>query len=132
MVRELEGMLHEAVGRLGSAHVAALVTHPDAVRSALAVAADVLSVDDAARRDGTGPGVETIAGAAPNRVDVKEADRRLAARTREARRSAPSGRRAPRAARICSPSPSQWGSLSASTAIIAPSTARRSPTGSAA
>ena len=84
-VRELEGMLHEAAGRLSPAHVAALVAHPDAVRSALAVAADVLSVDDAGRRDGSRPRAETIAGAEPDRVDAGEADRRLAARTREGR-----------------------------------------------
>ena len=33
---ELEGMLHDAVERLSPAHVAALVAHPEAVRSALA------------------------------------------------------------------------------------------------
>ena len=48
-VRELEGVLHDAAGRLSPAHVAALVAHPDAVRSALAVAADVLTTDDEAR-----------------------------------------------------------------------------------
>ena len=37
---ELEGMLHDAAGRLSAAHVAALVAHPDAVCSALAAAAD--------------------------------------------------------------------------------------------
>ena len=47
-------------------------------------------------------------------------------------RSAPSVRRTPLGARICSPSPSPRGYLWASTAIIAPSTARRSATGSAA
>ena len=45
-MRELEGVLHEAAGHLSPAHVAALVAHPDAVRSALAVAADVLTLDD--------------------------------------------------------------------------------------
>ena len=77
-IRELEGVLHEAAGRLSPAHVAALVAHPDAVRSALAVAADVLSMDDAGR-----PGVETIAGAEPVRIGAEEAKRRMAARTRE-------------------------------------------------
>ena len=86
MVLELEGILHEAAGRLSPAHVAALVAHPDALRSALAVAADALSVDDAGPRVGTRPGIETIAGAEPDRVDAGEADRRLTARTREGSR----------------------------------------------
>ena len=84
-VRELEGVLHDAAGRLSPAHVAALVAHPDAVRSALAVAADVLSVDDAGRRDGPRSEVETIEGAEPGRIGAGEADRRLAARTCEGR-----------------------------------------------
>ncbi len=46
--RELEGVLHEAAGCLSPMHVAALVTRPDAVRSALAVAPDVLSMDGGA------------------------------------------------------------------------------------
>ena len=77
-VRELEGVLHEAAGRLSPAHVAALVAHPDAVRSALAVAADVLTMEGAGRAE-----VETIAGAEPRLVDGDEAARRLAARTRK-------------------------------------------------
>ena len=77
-IRELEGVLHEAAGRLSPAHVAALVAHPDAVRSALAVAADVLTLDDAGRA-----ALETIGGAEPRRVDAEEAAGRLAARTRE-------------------------------------------------
>ena len=85
-VRELEGVLHDAAVRLSPAHVATLVAHPDAVRSALAVAADVLSLDDANRPDGPHRGVETIAGAKPNQVDAGEMERRLAARTREGRR----------------------------------------------
>ena len=83
--RELEGMLHEAAGCLSPAHVAVLVAHPDAVRSALAVAADVLSAEDAGRQAGTGHDAETIAGAESDRVDAGEAGRRLAARTREGR-----------------------------------------------
>ena len=77
-VRDLEGMLHEAAGCLSPAHVAALVAHPDAVRSALAVAADVLTKDEAAR-----PAVEAIAGAEPLRVGAEEATGRMAERTRE-------------------------------------------------
>ena len=75
---ELEGVLHEAAGRLSAAHVAALVAHPNAVRSALAVAADALTRETEARA-----GVETIAGAAPVRVGAGEAARRMAQRTRE-------------------------------------------------
>ena len=77
-MRELEDVLHEAAGCLSSAHVAALVAHPDAVRSALAVVADVLSMDDAER-----PEVETVAGAAPVRVVAEETVERMAERTRE-------------------------------------------------
>ena len=77
-MRELEGVLHEAAGCLSPAHVAALVAHPDAVRSALAVAADVLTPDDAGRA-----ALETIGGGEPRRVDAEEAAGRLAARTRE-------------------------------------------------
>ena len=77
-VRDLEGMLHEAAGCLSPAHVAALVAHPDAVRSALAVAADALTKDEAAR-----PAVEAIAGAEPLRIGAEEAAGRMAERTRE-------------------------------------------------
>ena len=66
-IRELEGVLHEAAGRLSPAHVAALAAHPDAVRSALAVAADVLRLDDEARS-----GVETIASAEPVRAGAED------------------------------------------------------------
>jgi hypothetical protein len=77
-MRELEGVLHEAAGRLSPTHVAALVAHPDAVRSALAVAADVLTLDNEA-----GSRIETIAGGEPARVGPEEAAGRLAGRTRE-------------------------------------------------
>ena len=76
-MRELEGVLHEAAGCLSPAHVAALVAHPDAVRSALAVAADVLTLDDAELT-----ALETIGSDEPRRVDAEEAAGRLAARTR--------------------------------------------------
>ncbi len=76
-MRELEGVLHEAAGCLSPTHVAALVAHPDVVRSALAVAADMLALEDAGR-----PGVEIIAGAEPVRVGAEEAAGRLAERTR--------------------------------------------------
>ena len=71
-MRELEGLLHEAAGRLSPAHVAALIAHPDAVRSALAVAADMLTLDDEA-----GSGVEVIGRAEPPRVGAEEAARRM-------------------------------------------------------
>ena len=77
-IRELEGVLHEVAGRLSPAHVAALVAHPDAVCSALAVAADALAMDDAGRTE-----LETIGGDEPRRVDAEEAAGRLAERTRE-------------------------------------------------
>ena len=76
-VRELEGVLYEAAGRLSPAHVAALVAHPDAVRSALAVAADVLTLDDEA-----GSRVEIVAGADPVRTGAEEAAGRMAEHTR--------------------------------------------------
>ena len=76
---ELEGMLHDAAGRLSPAHVAALVAHPEAVRSALAAAADALMATDRERRSG----VETIAGPSVPAADAAEADRRLAARSRD-------------------------------------------------
>ncbi len=76
-MRELEGVLHEAAVRLSPAHVAALVAHPDAVRSALAVAADVLTLDDQARS-----GVEIIAGAESVRAGAEEVTKRIAERTR--------------------------------------------------
>ena len=77
-MRELEGVLHEAAGHLSPAHVAALVAHPDAVRSALAVAADVLTLDETERLES-----ETIGGDEPRRVEAEEAAGRLAARTRK-------------------------------------------------
>ena len=72
-MRALEGMLHDAAGRLSPAHVAALVAHPDAVRSALAVAADALSAKHGER-------VETIGAGAPLLVGAEESDERLSAR----------------------------------------------------
>ena len=62
-VRELEGVLHEAAGGLSPTHVAALAAHPDAVCTALAVAASALTMDDSGR-----PAVETIGSAAPHRT----------------------------------------------------------------
>ena len=75
-MRELGGVLHKAAGRLSAAHVAALVAHPDAVRSALA--ADVLTMDDAVR-----PEVRDDRGVEPRLAGTDEAAGRMSARTRE-------------------------------------------------
>ena len=75
---ELEDMLHDVAGRLSPVHVAALVAHPDAVRAALAAAADALSTSDWERRSSG----ETLEGGAALLVDAAETDRRLASRTR--------------------------------------------------
>ena len=77
-MRELEDMLHEAAGRLGPVRVAALVAHPNAVRAALAAAADALSTSD--REEAA---IETLGGGAPVLVGAAEADRRLAARAHD-------------------------------------------------
>ena len=69
---KLEEMLQEVARRLSPAHVAALVAHPEAVRSALAA-------DERAHPSGT----ETIAGPALPAVNAAEAQRRISARTRE-------------------------------------------------
>ena len=76
---ELEGMLHDAAGRLSPAHVSALVAHPEAVRSALAAAADALTASEPERQGG----VETIAGPVLPTVDATEAERWLSARARD-------------------------------------------------
>ena len=67
--RELEDVLHDAAGRLSPIHVAALVAHPEAVRSALAAAADALSTGDRERRSSA----EAIEGSVPLPVDTEEA-----------------------------------------------------------
>ena len=74
---ELEGMLHDAAGRLSAAHVAALVAHPEAVCSALVAAADALTAKGRERSR-----VDTIAGPGSTTVDADEAERRLAAKGR--------------------------------------------------
>jgi len=79
-VEALTAVVQRAAERLSPHAVAALVAHPDAVRSALAVAADALSARNVVR-DG-----EAIAGAEPRLVGVEEADRRIAARSRPARK----------------------------------------------
>lgn len=80
-IRELAALVHDAAEGLSARAVAVLVAHPDAVRSALAVAAESLSAKSA--RDEDGHEAEIIGDAeAPVVVDVKEANRRIAARTR--------------------------------------------------
>ena len=80
-IRELAALVHDAAEGLSARAVAVLVAHPDAVRSALAVAAESLSAKSA--RDEDGREAEIIGDAeAPVVVDVKEANRRIAARTR--------------------------------------------------
>ena len=74
--RELEGLLHEVAFHLSPAHVEALVAHPDAVRSALAAAADVLSMNDEERS-----GDETNTGNQAVHVRTEEATTRMAGQT---------------------------------------------------
>ena len=80
-IGELTALVHDAAEGLSARAVAVLVAHPDAVRSALAVAADSLSVKSA--RDEDEQEAEIIGDAeAPVVVDAKEANRRLLVRTR--------------------------------------------------
>ena len=74
-MHELEEVLHEAAGRLSATQVAALVARPDAVRSVLAVAAELLAADDAKQ-----PGIETVGGFNPVRAAAEEAYGRMAER----------------------------------------------------
>ena len=78
-VQTLAAMVHDAADSLSASAVAALVAHPDAVKSALAVAADVLSATDAAEQS-----IEIIGGAETPLVDAAAADKRIARRTRSA------------------------------------------------
>ena len=82
-VEALAAMVHDAADSMSASAVAALVAHPDAVRSALAVAADVLSATDAAERS-----IEVIGGAETPLVDVVVADKRIAGRMRPATEAA--------------------------------------------
>ena len=81
-IQELESVLHAAAGDLSLAHVAVLVEHPEAVRSALAVVADVLSSGRVSTFVGEESDVETIAGAEAKRVDARESDRQMSSRLR--------------------------------------------------
>ena len=79
-VEALTAVVHDAAKGLSPGAVAELVAHPDAVQSALAVAADALSAK------GLAGDVEIIRGAQPRRIDAEEADRRIGARTRPGRK----------------------------------------------
>ena len=81
-IQELESVLHAAAGNLSLAHVAVLVEHPEAVRSALAVVADVLSSERASTAFGEESDIETIGGVEAQRVDARESDRQMSSRLR--------------------------------------------------
>ena len=72
----LATVVQETATDLGPHAVAALVAHPDAVRAALAVAADVL------RAKGAEKGMAVIRGTEPRLVARSGTDRRIAERTR--------------------------------------------------
>ena len=76
---EFKEMLQDVARCLGPAHVAALVAHPESVRSALAATAAALTPDERAQPSG----IETITGPALPVVKAAEAQRRISARTRE-------------------------------------------------
>ena len=82
---ELERILHDAAGRLEPAHLSAVLAHPDTLRLALVLAADVLRLALALTKLDRGQpssAVETIAGSASVAVDAAEAERQVSARTR--------------------------------------------------
>ena len=85
-IRELESVLHAAADELSVAHVAVLVEHPEAVRSALAAAANVLSPERVRTAAGEASGIEIIADAESQSVDARESDRTLSRRTRPGER----------------------------------------------
>ncbi len=76
-VEALTAVVQDAAQGLSPRALSVLVSHPDAVRSALAVAADALSAKDADVE-----GVEIVEGAEPRLVHAGEAGRRIAARAR--------------------------------------------------
>lgn len=83
---ELERILHDAAGRLEPAHVSAVLAHPDTLRLALVLAADVLRLALALTKLDRGQpssSVETIAASASVAVDATEAEKRVSARTRQ-------------------------------------------------
>ncbi len=82
---QLERVLHDATGNLSPAYVAALVAHPNAVRSALAAVADVLSSEHR-RRSHEGEGdTETITGEIERQVNADEAESRLSKQSQAGR-----------------------------------------------
>jgi len=85
-IRELESVVHDAADGFSETAVAALVAHPEAVRSALAVVANTLS-SQLTTKAGE-PEVETLSGTNPQLIDAEEADRQLSARTRQGGREA--------------------------------------------
>ncbi|MCY4376842.1 MAG: DUF2384 domain-containing protein [Spirochaetaceae bacterium] len=85
-IRELESVVHDAADGFSETAVAALVAHPEAVRSALAVVANTLSPQLTTRAGE--PEVETLSGTNPQLIDTEEADRQLSARTRQGGREA--------------------------------------------
>ena len=85
-IRELESVVHDAADGFSETAVAALVAHPEAVRSALAVVANTLSSQLTTGASAREPEVETLSGINPQLIDAEEADRQLSARTRQAGR----------------------------------------------
>ena len=79
----LAAIVQETATDLSPHAVAALVAHPDTVRSALAVAADALSAK------GTDRGVSVITSTEPPLVGKSETRRRIAERTRIGKHGAP-------------------------------------------
>lgn len=73
--------MHDVAHGLSETAVAALVAHPEAVRSALAVVADTLSSQVEKEPSEAEPQVETLSGAEPRLIDADEAYGQLSART---------------------------------------------------
>lgn len=85
-ILELEEVLRGAAGDLSMVHVAVLVEHPEAVRSALAAVADVLSSERPSGSIEEESDVETIGDAEPRRVEVQESAKQMPVRTTTAGR----------------------------------------------
>ena len=76
-VEALTTVVQDAAQGLSARALATLVAHPNAVRSALAVAAEALS-----QKPGIPGAVETIGGASAEVVEAEESERRITARSR--------------------------------------------------
>ncbi len=74
-VRALAVVVQDVAKNLSPHAVTTLVAHPDAVQSALAVAADALAAREA------GANIEIVRGAKPRLVATREADQHIAAHT---------------------------------------------------